>query len=468
MNDPTSREHEAAGEGLAGWVRSPLFWLGLLVVGLAVWVYRPLFFPANDHEFTAQGEEFFFEANQSAGAPVLMLATWLFYRRSHYRDLLAGGGSALAGAIVLALTFALYAWGTYTGAPDLRLASATLLLAGVALLLGGRAALRAYWVPIVFLLFALPIPPVLLSAVIFPIQLATAKLAGLVLNGIGVQSLVQGDQILRPENTFIVIETCSGVRTVVTLLMLTVLLLDLFERRGRHAFLLLALTPIVAFLTNGLRVVTLVLNPHSSIHSIHNLQGIAMLLVGLTAIYLIDGLLERVLETRDPSAQDGDYGLASSEAIPRARQAWKLAALAGVLLALVGIQRSLPRWSFQRGIAEMPDALLARVFGDGSAKIDTDFQFAGSVRHLAHARRRVDVGGMPVDVHLGGHPCNWHARILLTDRPPGPDRFARTKERPGFWIRSPPVRSANAPTLLSHCRADRPLSPPSPSPPRFP
>ena len=82
-----------------------------------------------------------------------------------------------------------------------------------------------------FLLFALPLPPVLLSAVIFPIQLWTAEYAGWILNAIGVQSFVQGDQILRPENTFIVIETCSGVRTVVTLMMLTVLLVDLFERR---------------------------------------------------------------------------------------------------------------------------------------------------------------------------------------------------------------------------------------------
>ncbi len=281
-----------AKTGPGAWLKSPLFWLVLVIVVLAAYVYRPLFVPPHDQEFTAQGEEFFFEATQSAGVPVLMLATWLFYRRSHYRDLLssggasggAGAGSMLGGGGLLLVTLALYAWGTYTGAADLRLASAPLLLAGAAMLLGGGAALRAYWVPIVFLLFALPIPPVLLSAVIFPIQLATAAFAGAVLNGIGVQSFVQGDQILRPENTFIVIETCSGVRTVVTLLMLTVLLIDLFERRGRHAALLVALTPFVAFLTNGLRVVTLVLNPHSSIHSIHNLQGVAMLLVGLTGI----------------------------------------------------------------------------------------------------------------------------------------------------------------------------------------
>lgn len=422
MSEAASVESTTAGEGLAGWVRSPLFWLVLVVVGLAIYVYEPLFFPANDHEFTAQGEEFFFEANQSAGAPVLMLAAWLFYRRSHYRDLLSGSGSAVGGGLLLAATFALYAWGTYTGAPDLRLASAALMLSGSALLLGGGAALRAYWVPILFLLFAMPIPPVVLGAAIFPIQLATAKFAGIVLNAIGVQSFVQGDQIIRPENTFIVIETCSGVKTVITLSMLTVLLIDLFERRGWHAAILVVLTPFVALLTNGLRVVTLVLNPHSSIHSIHNLQGIAMLLVGLTGIYLLDGQLERMLGSREPDAEAGDYGLANPVSAPIAKQAIRLALLAGLLFSLVAVDRGLPRWPDRRGVGELPDALLARVFGEeASKKVQPDFQFTGSVRYLSHSRRRVDIDGAPVDVHLGIGDEQERRFTMLSPRLAWPD-----------------------------------------------
>ncbi len=426
------RPPDVASQGSALSTRLPplFFGLVLLVAGLVAYVYQPLFFPDTQQEFTAQGEEFFFEANQSAGAPVLLLAAWLFYRRSHYLDLLTGTGSWPLGGVFLALTLALYAWGTYTGAADLRLASVALLFTGAALLLGGAAALRAYWVPILFLLFALPLPPVLLSAVIFPIQLWTAEYAGWILNAIGVQSFVQGDQILRPENTFIVIETCSGVRTVVTLMMLTVLLVDLFERRGLHTLILFLLTPIVALLTNGLRVVTLVLNPHSSIHSIHNLQGIAMLLVGLTAIYLLDGLLERVLGTRDPSAAAGDYGLANASAAPVSKQIVRLAIVAALLASLVAVDRALPRWQYERGLAEMPDALLARTFGaDASFKVETDFQFTGSVRYLAHARRRVDVDGVPVDIHLGVGDEQERRFTLLSPRLAWPESGYATVEQ---------------------------------------
>ncbi|MEZ4334630.1 MAG: exosortase/archaeosortase family protein [Myxococcota bacterium] len=462
MSDTTSSsERDTARDpvkgALAGPFASPLFWLAAVAVVLAIHVYRPLFFPPVDRALALQGEEFFFEANQSAGLPVLVLAGWLFYRRSHYRDLLTGPGSPLLGALVLVPTLALFVWGTYTSAPDLRLLTAVPLLAGTVLLLGGPAALRAFWVPIAFLLFALPIPPVLLSTVIFPIQLVTAKFAGIVLNGIGVESYVQGDQILRPENTFVVIETCSGVKTIVTLSMLTVLLIDLFERRGWHAAILLVITPFVAFLTNGLRVVTLVLNPHSSIHSIHNLQGIAMLLVGLTGIYLIDGLLERLLGTRDPSVEAGDYGIANTDHASAARQRARLVALIALLAAFVLVDREGPRWPDHRGIAELPDDLLARVFGDAlSVRVQPDYQFTGSVRYLAHARRRVEVDGAAVDVHLGIADEQERRFTMLSPRLAWPDSgYAPVEQRdvalePGGPIARRIVLRRGARTVLSY------------------
>lgn len=390
--------------GIAAFARTPFFWLGLVALGLGAVVYGPLFFPPTPQTLSIQSEEFFFEANEAAGAPVLVLSLWLFYRRSHYRDVLLGPGTPAAGLGVMGAALALFAWGHYTQAPDLQLASIVPLLFGVALALGGMAAVRAFWLPILFLAFALPLSPVLLSAVMYPIQLVTAQYAGAILNTIGVTSSVRGDQILRPETRFIVIETCSGVRTIVTLTMLTVLLIDLFERRGWHALLLMLLAPVVAFLTNGLRVVTLVLNPHSSIHSIHNLQGIAMLLVGLTAMYLIDGLLERILGSRDPLVESGDYG--TREARPRAEagRAGVLGSGAAVvcLLAMIGLSQALTPYPAPTGLDRMPDELLVETYGERqSQRLEPDYQFRGSVRYLAHANRVTRIAGEPVEVFLG-------------------------------------------------------------------
>ena len=402
--------------GAAIWLRSPIVWLSLAVAGLGVYLYAPLFFPSSPTTLALQSEEFFFEANEAAGAPVLVLSAWLFFRRGHYRDLLRGPGAFRPGVALLLLASLLFGWGHFTGAPDLQLASVIPLLFGLAFCLGGGAAARAFWVPIVFLAFALPLPPVLLSATIYPIQLVTAQYAGAILNAIGVASFVQGDQILRPENTFIVIETCSGVRTIITLSMLTVLMIDLFERRGLHAMLLLLMAPIVAFLTNGFRVVTLVLNPHSSIHSIHNLQGIAMLLVGLTGIYLLDILLERLFGSRDPLVEEGDYGTEAEHAGADDR-GLRIAPVLIALLVMVGMGRGVTPYLPPSGLAESPDALLTRVFDDGPSQLlPPDYQFRGSIRYLGHANRRIRVDGQPVEVFLGVANEQLRQFTVLTKR----------------------------------------------------
>jgi exosortase len=399
-------------------IRTPFFWASALVLTLASYVYYPVFFPPTDYSLGIRGEGFFFEANEAAGGPVLVLSLWLLYRRSHFRDLLRGPGSASTGLAAMVLSTAVFAWGVHTQAPDLELASAIVLLVGVVVLFGGAPALRAFWLPIFFLGFALPVSPVLLSAVMYPIQLATAEYAGVVLNLIGLPSVVQGDQILRPGNTFIVIETCSGIRTIVTLSMLTVLMIDLFGRRGWHVVVLLAFAPIVAFIVNGLRVVTLVLNPHSSIHSVHNIQGIAMLLVGLTAIYAIDGLLERLAGGHRPIEEERDYGLVNSNDSSARHGLVRMGLIASCLAMMLVSMRALPIWTAaDRTLAERPVELLERVFGeDRSAPFGIDYNFIGSVRYLAKAHRRVDVDGSSVEIFLGVADEQERCYSVLTKR----------------------------------------------------
>jgi exosortase len=403
--------------GIEALLRRPLVWVCCLLIGLSGWLYWPLFFPPTHLPLDVRGEEFLFQANEAAGAPVLILVLWLFYRRSHYRDLLGGPGAPVAATAFLIASAALLGWGTYTHATDLQLASLIVLLTGVALLLGGWPGLRAYWVPILYMAFALPLSPVLLAWAIYPIQLMTAQYAGLILNTFGIESLVQGDQILRPENTFIVIETCSGVRTMFTLSMLTVLMIDLFERKGWHALILLGLAPLVAFLTNGVRVVTLVVNPASSIHSVHNLQGIAMLLVGLTAIYLIDGRLEHLLGSRVPNAEDGGYGLARMDRPSPRADLIRLIVVSALLVFMLGLSRFGPTWKGVGPLEEGPDELLTRVFGeDPQSPYRMDYNFVGSVHYLAQARHRVEVDGAGVEIFLGVANEQQREYSILTKR----------------------------------------------------
>ena len=242
----------------------------------------------------------------------------------------------------------------------------------------------------------------LVSALIWPLQLVTAQYAGLLLNAIGAASIVQGDQILRPENNFIVIETCSGLRGVVTLTMLTVLLIDLFERRGRHALLLLLLAPVVALLTNGLRVVSLVLNPHSEVASIHSLQGIVMLLIGLLVLYGIDALLERGLRASASTERSAGYGSIRPPAVLTPGRGAALAGPALVLLALVVIEAAVPPWNAHRVLERtVDDRVVEALAGWRSRPISPDYRFRGGIHFQSWSRRGVALDGGEVDLLVG-------------------------------------------------------------------
>lgn len=415
-------------------LRSPTFWLAGLVLTLAAALYFPFFFPDSPQSLGGQSEQFFFQANEAAGAPVLILSLWLFYRRSHRRDVLKGPGSPILATIMLVVTAGVFGWGAHTTAADIQLVSVIGLVAGIVLLFGGARGLHVYWLPILFLGFALPISPVLLAATVYPIQLATAEYAGLILNGIGAASFVQGDQILRAGDSFMVIETCSGIRTIVTLIMLTILLIDLFERRGWHAAILIGLAPIVAFLANGMRVVTLVLNPHSNIHSIHNLQGIVMLLLGLVMLVLLDGFLERHWGREDPrlTTAQGDNGTISRARRGPIRYRTLLVGIVLLLVAMGALDRQLPRWSLPSGeLTEKPGDLLARTFGeDPGAPYAIDYNFIGSVHYLEQARHRVEIDGAVVEIHLGIANEQLRGYSILTKRLAWPGTgFASADER---------------------------------------
>ena len=227
-------------------------------------------------------------------------------------------------------------------------------------------------------------------------QIWTAEFSGFLLYLLGIPALVSGDQILRATQTFQVIEGCSGLRSVQTLTMLTILLVDLFGRRGWHAAVLVLSAPLVAFFLNGFRVLALILNPHSEIIAIHNLQGIAILLVGLLIVYGFDTLIERF-------APQPPHAALPRDAAPRPfapRVAY--GALGVIAFATVAGTFWMPIWRDPdpRPFA-LNDLVSPALAGWQSEKLEPDFLFRGSVRFGQVVDRRYDVAGAPIYVFLG-------------------------------------------------------------------
>jgi exosortase len=393
--------------------------LQLLYLALAGLAYRGLMTFGSQADLTRELEEWFFIPTETSPLVIVLLAGWLVYRRSERLARLAGEPPAWGIALpLLVLMAACYAWGLKTLAPHLLAISLLFGALGIAAIHFGRAGMRIVLLPSLLLLFAVPMPAPLLADVLYRFQLWTAEAAGWMLYLLGEAAFVSGDQVLLAEDHFQVIEGCSGLRSVQTLTMVALLLVELFGRRGWHAVVIVALAPFVAFGLNGFRVLALILNPHSEVVAIHNLQGVMILLVGLAILYGVDGLLERF---EDPGADALPGGAATAPAAEAPGPWLRAAAPLATLTAMLGLSAVVEPWAVPAAEEVSPRDLPRELAGRTGEPLQTDRTFLGTVGYRALLDSRYEGEGPPVDVFLlvGDLAQRFRSPISPKTIPPG-------------------------------------------------
>jgi exosortase len=363
---------------------------------------------------TGQVEEWFFEPSDSSPLVILLLCAWLLWRRRARLAALWGRrGHWAVTAGPWAAAAAILFWAVRTGAPELEAIALVPALLGAANLLGGLAALRVVAVPAAVLVFAVPIPAPLINQVLWHLQISTADFTGLLLRMLHVPVIVSGDRLILHQGLFAIIETCSGLRSIETLALLAILMIDLFGRRGAHALFLLAISPFVAYLINGLRCLGLIFNPHSDIESIHSLQGIAMLLGGVLLLYFIDGMLARFGSEPEPFSALEQRARSTQ---PRGALAPRVAVLVGFSAMLVALSL-LPRFAAPAIAIQVPMNVVERTL-DGWQSVDQpiDWVFFGKTGFSGILNRRYTNGPEVVDVFIGQASPNARVRSYLSPK----------------------------------------------------
>jgi exosortase len=366
-------------------------------VGLALVAYRDLLRFEPRLAIDDPVERVLFEPAETTPAVVIALALWLLWRRRERWSALPSRPGPVALSVgSLALAAAILVWSRLSWADDLLALSLIAALIGLASLAKGLPGVRLVALPAAFLLFALPLPPAFANAVIFRFQIWTAELAGQLLFLFGSPAHVAGATILRADFTFSVIEACSGLRSVMTLSMLAVMMVDLFRRRGWHAWIVVLAAPVVAFALNAVRAIALIVNPHSEITAVHAAQGIAILLSGLVVLYALDGVLARLLPDRPDAALTSARGEnASPDGV---RRALALAFLGGLALASLVV----PRWIVIDTPPLRIEARYQQRIGEWVGEpLEIDRLFLGSVFFRESLSGRYRLGDDTIDLFIG-------------------------------------------------------------------
>ena len=209
------------------------------------------------------------------------------------------------GGLVLC-TVVLHIAGILTGELYATRLSLVLSLCGLVLYFYGAAWLRQMAFPIGLLLLSLPVPSIIFNPLTLRLQLLASDYATRAIKACGIPALREGNIIELARLKLQVVEACSGIRSLMTLLTLAVVYVYFFEQRWwRRVALVLAVAPI-AVLANAARVAATGVMAHrygaqAAEGFMHGFSGALVFLVAvllLLAFAQLLNLFERLLQQR--------------------------------------------------------------------------------------------------------------------------------------------------------------------------
>jgi exosortase len=268
------------------------------------------------------GNDWWVDENYSHGLLIPFVIAYILWLQrdqlttSKPRPNVLWGGLAI-GVALLAL------WAGVAGAElyTQRL-SLLLLIAGLLLYFFGARLLRFMFVPLVLLFLSIPIPAIVFNRIAFPLQLFASRCAVWSMSIIGIPVLRQGNIIeLKPLNSYEtrkleVVEACSGIRSLMTLMTLAVVFAYFTHPRSenndgpkgrfswlrsygfwRSAILVGSAVPI-AILTNAARVSGTGILSHYYGTQVadgffHSFSGWAVYIVAFLLLFAVGWILDR-------------------------------------------------------------------------------------------------------------------------------------------------------------------------------
>jgi len=283
--------------GLGPTVRDAGF---LLLVALSVaWCWQPLTTVIGRSLKSAEYEHY------SHIILLPFISAYLLYlnRAAILRQVHPGLRAGIFPAAVGAATIWLAGTTVITGEPEYGVSLAMLglvtLWAGSFVLCYGLRALRSAAFPFLLLLFMVPFPPAVLTAIIVFLQKASADASALLFALIGMPVFREGFFFALPGLTIHVAEECSGIRSSLALLISGLVMAYLFLRSTWTRAALVGVIIPLAIAKNAVRIVVL---SWLAVHvdpsfitgsAVHRNGGIPVFLASLTILSGLAWLLRR-------------------------------------------------------------------------------------------------------------------------------------------------------------------------------
>lgn len=239
------------------------------------------------------------DSNYSHGFIVPIIAAYFLYqRRDNLKNALVLPNSSLGlfiiifGLLLLAIAF------TGSEAFTMR-CSLIIILGGIVLYFFGKEVFKVISFPLGYLFFMIPLPYIIYNSIAVPLKLFITKYSVLFLKAVGITVWREGNIIMLCNTMLEVSDDCSGIRSLMSLLALSVAFAFYFQDTILKRFaVILSVIPIVIFANGGRIIVTGILAQYISAKAAegvyHEFTGVVIFILALVILIITGSLINKI------------------------------------------------------------------------------------------------------------------------------------------------------------------------------
>lgn len=242
---------------------TPLVLGGLLLLAV-IWFFLPVL--TNLFALLAESEDYSFGLLLPLVSGYIVYLKWPQIRNGLWRP-------SWMGLPLIALGLLLCIMGELSLSAFIARISFILVFTGLLVLVGGWSLLRLLIFPLLLLLLMIPGPEGIMKQLTFPLQLVSSKLAAILLQTIGIPVMRQGNVIDLGVRQLQIVQACSGLRYILSLMALGIIYCYFYQRSlWKAGILIISLIP-SAIIANAIRVAAMGIFPSLQEGFLHSFSG---------------------------------------------------------------------------------------------------------------------------------------------------------------------------------------------------